>query len=473
MADSDGNEAEIATWLDRHLLEALEAAIFGDKAPTFDELQGMYFDEYQRRSTGPLLYLYERDKEEFKINFGNHVEQRREERPHEHIQRLVHHIVRARKKIPCLVFDNADHFNIEFQERVFQYARSIYEKELCLVIMPITDRTSWQLSREGALRSFENESLFLPTPPPQVVLKKRIDFLEQKLADEKREPGRGYFIGRGIHLSIDDLTAFTGTLQTIFLRTGNTANWIGDLSNRDIRRCLDLAKAVVTSPHLEIQELLNAYIANSNLHVPSYKIKRALLKGKYDTYPVGIHTFVRNIYSLDDELETSPLLGIRLLQLLKDAQESDPKNPFITLDQTIQYFQAMMVDSGVTLGWLSEMLEAGLCLSYDPTVTTISNAGRIELSPAGLQHLRWGISDIDYVQIMLEVTPLVDREVFGRLTNFGKQPLRDVWRDELECFLDYLIAEDNKFCKVPDKHEAYTVQRQIASKLKRHVLRSA
>ena len=156
--------------------------------------------------------------------------------------------MRVRRKLPCIVFDNADHFTIEFQERVFQYARSIYEKQLCLIIMPITDRTSWHLSREGALRSFESASLFLPIPSPRKILERRIEFLGLKLADERRESGRGYFVGRGIHLSLEDLTAFTAALQSVFLRTGSVARWIGHLANRDIRRCLELAKDVVTSP---------------------------------------------------------------------------------------------------------------------------------------------------------------------------------------------------------------------------------
>ena len=466
LADSEGNESLIATWLDRYLLEALERAIFQSGPPTFEELQGMFFDEYVRWSEGSLRHLYERDKEEFKIRFGTHIEERREDRPHEYIQRLVAQVVRSRKKIPCIVFDNADHFTIEFQERVFQYARSIYESELCLIIMPITDRTSWQLSREGALRSFESESLFLPTPSPQVVLQKRIEYLDVKLLEEKRLPGRGYFLGRGISLSIDDLTNFTAALQAIFLRTGEPSYWIGNFANRDIRRCLDIAKFLVTSPHLEVHELLKTYLADSSIFLPTYKVKRALIKGCYDIYADEIHTFIRNIYALDDELETSPLLGLRILRLLRDTQKSDADNPFVSLDQILDYFRAMLVDATVTTSWLSRLLESALCLSYDPTVTDIDNAGRLQISPAGFQHLRWGSGDADYAQIMLEVTPLRDSAVYDRLTRLRKRPVREVWQEELETFADYLISEDEKYCSVPD-HEAFANQIRVASRLRR------
>ena len=468
LADSEGAENSVATWLDRRLLDTLEYALFGAVGPSFDELQGMFFDEYQRRSRGTLRHLYERDKEGFKIDFGQFIERRREERPHEYIQRLVRHVVRSRKQIPCIVFDNADHFTIEFQERVFQYARSIYESELCLIIMPITDRTSWQLSSEGALRSFENESLFLPTPLPKTVLAKRIEFLEEKLADEKRESGRGYFFGRGISLSIENLTAFAAALQAVFLKTGTVSTWIGNLANNDIRRCLEIAKNIVASPHLEVHELLKAYFGSSDIHVPRYKVRRALFRGQYDIHPVGVSSFVRNVYALDDEIETTPLLGLRLLQLLRDAQESDTSDPFVTFDQIVEYCRAMMIDTNATRSWLGRMLEAGLCLSYDPTLTTVDAAGKLELSPAGDQHLYWGTRDHDYVQAMLEVTPLADRTVFNQLTNLAARPHGEVWQEEIRCFVDYLIAEDAKFCRVQD-HDAYLTQKQLVIDLRRMV----
>lgn len=467
LADSEGDEAYVATWLDHHLLEKLEYAIFGEEGPSFDELQGIFFDEYQRRSKGTLKHLYDSDKEAFKIDFGEFIEKRREERPHEYIQRLVRHVVRSRKKIPCIIFDNADHFTIEFQERVFQYARSVYESALCLVIMPITDRTSWQLSSEGALRSFENESLFLPTPLPKRVLARRIEFLEERLAGEKGESGRGYFFGRGINLSIENLTAFAAALQEVFLR-GRVSTWIGNLANNDIRRCLEIAKNVVSSPHLEVHELLKAYYGGSDVHVPRYKVKRSLFRGNYDIHPIGVSSFVRNVYTLDDEIETTPLLGLRLLQLFRDAEKSDTGDPFLSFGHIVDYCRAMMIETNATTSWLSRMLEAGLCLSYDPTVTTVDAAGKMELSPAGYQHLAWGTRERDYAQAMLEVTPIADRSAFDQLASLENQPNSEVWQKKIECFVDYLIAEDAKFCQVPD-HDAYLAQKRLTTELRRMV----
>ncbi|MBX3133016.1 MAG: AAA family ATPase [Gemmatimonadaceae bacterium] len=465
LADSDGNDSEVSEWLNRRLLSALEQAVFGEKGPSFDELKGMFFDEYKRRSEGTLKYLYESDKVSFQIDFGRMIEERRETRPHEYIKRLLQHIVNVRRMLPCLVFDNADHFTIEFQERVFQYARSLYESELSLVVMPITDRTSWQLSREGALRSFENESLFLPTPLPMVVLKKRIEFLESRLHEEKREPGRGYFIGRGISLSLDNLTAFTAALQGIFLKSGDVAYWIGNLANNDVRRCLELAKYLVSSPRLEVAELLKTYIAGSSIVLPAWRVKKALVNGRYDIFSSTENTFVRNVFALDEDLEHSPLLGLRLLQVLRDTSKHDPTDPFMPVEHVIDYFRAMHVEPRATTRILGKMLEYGLCGSYDPTITEIAKAKRVELTPAGFQHLRWGTRDQAYISEMLLVTPIASSEAHASLAALQRQSRKVAWAPMGREFVRYVCSEDEKYCRVP-AHPAYDNQSQLVAQLR-------
>lgn len=469
LADSGGSEKTIIEWLDVMLAVALERVIFDDGIASYEDLQGLYFDEYQRWMRGSQKYLYERDRQQFKEKFGDFVEQQRKDDRHDYIKRLVRDISLNRKKIPCIIFDNADHFTIEFQERVFQYARSIYENALCLVIMPITDRTSWQLSREGALRSFENESLFLPTPSNRVVLKKRIEFLEDRLSHEKPEEVKRYFVGRGITLSLENLTAFTAALQTIFIATGKVARWIGNLANNDIRRCLEIAKTLVTSPHLEVEALISSYVGQSSVHIPPFKVLKALIKGNYDIYPYGMHPYVRNAYAPIENLPGSPLTGLRILRMLLDARSSNGADPFVNIEQTLSYFAAIGIEASVTIAWLKPLLEFGLCQSYDPTLTDISDVRKIQISPAGVQHLLWATSDTDYMQAMLEVTPILDEAWYTQLSSL-RDSSKPSWFDELSTFIDYLLAEDGKFCSISD-HPSLASQRGLSNHLQSVVSR--
>lgn len=465
MADSTGDSSTIIDWLDQHLLESLEEAIYGDDPPAFEELEGMFFDEYRRLSRGPWNRLYETDKIQFQIKFGEAIEDKRQNRPNEYINGLVRHVVSSRKKIPVIIFDNADHFDIAFQEKVYQYARSIYENAVCLIILPITDRTSWQLSKHGALQSFDHEALFLPTPPTEEIIRKRIDFLQNRAQDTDRlRPEDRYFVKRGISLSVKDLTAFTQSLQRVFLETDNVSRWIGALANSDVRRSLRLARQFVTSGHLAVEDLLKAYLAGEAGMVARHKAMNAILRANYDIYPVEQHEFVQNLFGMIDS-ESSPLTGLSILQLLEDTPLEEGIGRLISVNQIIHYSEGLNFDGRAVYSWLDALLKAGLCYDYDPTVTDVTNANRIEITSAGEQHLHWARTDFEYLSTMADVTPLREREVFESMRSAISYQ-GGGWREKTREFVDYLLDEDALYSVIPE-HAAYEGQRRLRDQLRR------
>jgi len=478
VGDSDGDEKAIVRWLNHALLKSAEEAIFDQGGPTWDEIVGgIFFDEYQRWSTGAMSHLYEHDKTTFKIKFGEHAELIRQERPQEYIKRLLGNVVRSRKRVPCLILDNADHFSIEFQERVFQYVRAIYENELCLVVMPITDKTSWQLSQQGALQSFESESLYLPTPPAKVILERRVRFLVNKLSSLTEKQSEDYFLGRGIRVDIKNLAAFAAALQRIFVETGTVSKWISGFANHDVRRVLELSRDIVASPHIKLDQIFTAYIVGSSVPISEDEIKEAIIKTKYDIYPVSRHKFIQNVFALHTEIPTTPLLGVRLLQLLRDAQFSDVegKRTFVSIEQIYEYFNGMGCERRAVSCWLDAMLKTGLCWNYDPTINDLPNATRVELTPSGTEHLFWGTSGIKYVEAMAIVTAMSDEGAFDEAKRVSTGRSRYSTQQIIHKFVDYLISEDALYCSIP-KHDAYKgqalLERRFAS-LKRRVFRSA
>lgn len=462
---SDGAPDGAVQWLNRELLKICEEAVYSDEGPNWDETIGaMFFDEYQRWSRGSMRHLYESDKGQFKIEFGRHIEQLRKDDPREYIKRLLRHIVRSRKRVPCLVFDNTDHHNIRFQEAVFQYARSIYESELCVVITPITDTTSWQLSRQGALQSFESEVLYLPVPPPHRVIERRIAYITKKLSDENHEKIRDYFFGRNIRLDIKSISAFASSLSRIFVETKRTSEWLGGLVNYDIRRLLELTRDVIASPHLPLEELLKAHLTGSSISIQEWRTKSAIIKRRYDIYPEGEHHFVQNIYQFNEQTPTSPLLAVRTLQYLRDVQPVDGRErAFASIEAVVDHLAALGFEQRPVSNCVQWLLEKGLVLEFDPTVMTVQDARRIELSPAGKVHLIWGTADEDYVKAMKDVTPIRDRQVYDSLAYF-LQNASATWAKALATFIDYLIGEDSYWCRVP-AHSVFDGQRAVTRRL--------
>ncbi|WP_442483360.1 AAA family ATPase [Aeoliella sp. SH292] len=467
-----GGTVAITKWLDEHFLEAAEQATFPNGPPTYDQIQGMFWGEYQRWMLGHAQHLYETDKTRFKIDFGRHIESIRHDRPHEYIKHILFWIVKGLGKVPCLVFDNADHFNVPFQEEVFNYAYSLYQEALCLVILPITDTTSWQLSKQGPIQSFYTDSFFLPTPPTDLILRRRIEFIERRIAEEqasagkKPEVGKGYFFSRGIPLEIENIRGFAACLQTVFLNTGQVAEWIGRLANHDIRRCLQFTRETVASPHIDVAELVAAHVAKTSMTVNSDDVKMAMIRGRYDIYFPTVQSYVQNLYNLVPEYETTPLLPLRILQFMESAYAGNEENDgrYVLIDEVVEYFQALDIDSRVSMACLDGMLTRGLCVSYDPTSQGIKDTVKVEIAPNGRQHLAWGQRDWVYIESMAEITPMYDPEACDRIRASVSDGAAHLRRLAIATFVQYLIQEDSHFCVIP-KHHSYQDQERLLTTL--------
>lgn len=462
LANYKGSESDVIQWLDHTLLEECETTLYNG-APTSDEIQGIFYGEYTRLKRAKKV-LYETDKNQFKIEFSNHIEARRETRPTEYIQKLIGNIVKSRRKIPCIIFDNTDHFSIEIQDKVFQYGRSIYENEICLVIVPITDKTSWQLSKQGAIKSYENEVMFLPTPPPRKIIEKRIEYLDQKIISEKKDRGN-YFLNRGIQLTLEDIEGLARFLQLIFLQDEQTSKWIGSFSNYDIRTTLELTKDLISSPHISLDEYLKLYVEkdlaaqDKEYSIKPYRIKNALIKRNYYSYPVNHHPFIQNLYYATGNVNTTPLLSVRILQVLMDRKSDRGANDtFLPVNQILDYFNAMRIERSIVNKHLQFLLAKGLINSYDPSITDIDYSKSVEITPSGTTHYYWTLNDLDYIHSMLEVTPITDKHFYNMVDiNYYK------FTNKLELltnFLDYLEGEDALYCKVPE-HLSYKGQNVI------------
>lgn len=193
VALATGNLDRLQEWLTDSLIATAENELYAGRSPSFDELLGIFFDHYQRWSTGEYKHLYDIDIDAFKIKFGEHIANRRRDKPEEYLNSVLKRAIRQRTIIPCIVFDNADNFPVDVQDAVFQYAYSLFRAvPLSVIVVPITDRTIWRLSKAGALQSYSAKTLYLPIPSTKNVLEKRVQFIRRKL-DEGAEKSGQYF----------------------------------------------------------------------------------------------------------------------------------------------------------------------------------------------------------------------------------------------------------------------------------------
>ena len=113
---------------------------------------------------------------------------------------------------------------------------------------------------------------------------------------------------------------------------------------------------------------------------------------------------------------------------------------------------------------IDALLKTGLCFSYDPTNLDVSTVKKIQLSPSGLLHFLWGTWDETYIGSMLQVTPISDEEIHGKLMALIKDTNPKKWDQSVALFLNYLIKGDNLYSKELD-HPAYKGQKKLIGAL--------
>ena len=303
------------------------------------------------------------------------------------------------------------------------------------------------------------KSFFLPTPPTGEVIRKRVSFIESRVEMERTRPEDRYFVDRGIYLKLDDIAAFARGLQRIFIESRDVSRWMGDLANHDVRRTLNLIKAFIGSPHIRMADLVAAYASGSGsaIEPPRWLTERAIIRLHYDIYPVAQHDFVQNLFALNEDLPTTPLLGVRLLQLLNDITEREHEGAVIDVSEVLGYFNGMNIEDRAVLLWLDSMLKTGLLLNYDPTNLDVSITSKVEISPAGRQHLLWASRSNEYLSAMSQVTPLLSEASYTEMRDNARDSR---WRLRTYTFIEYLLYEDSMYCTVPN-HENYQSQQRV------------
>ncbi|MBU7439672.1 hypothetical protein [Paraburkholderia fungorum] len=86
LAEYSGHPSGVVEWAIRRLRELMEQQVCTNTPPSYDDLQGVFWNEYVRWRDGPKKPLYETNKDQFKIAFGDHMETRREEQPEEYVR---------------------------------------------------------------------------------------------------------------------------------------------------------------------------------------------------------------------------------------------------------------------------------------------------------------------------------------------------------------------------------------------------
>lgn len=451
LGEYHGDPEAIVNWVTLQLRSRLESAVCANEPPSYDDLMGVFFSEYQRWSVGSRKHLYNTNKIQFKDEFGKHIEERRERHPDEYVRLLLDWAARGHKKLPCLIFDNTDQFPAQIQDRVYQMAHSYESAASVFNVVPITDRTVWRLSNAGALQSYSARSFYLPVPDAKEIISRRVEFLKLKVQAEP-VAAKSYFSRRGFQVEVNDLAMLAEAVGKIFVEDDYVSGFIGRLGNFDIRRMLKIAERIFLSPELKIDEVIKSKFGGKSVTADPFRTQRALIKGEYDRFTEADNEYISNLFQTNPERPEPPLLSYYLLWLLRQKRHSvrkgddDIEKQHWPVLELCQLFEGCGVAEEFVLGALNRLYDRRLIEALDPNASEVSDADKVSIKESGLAHLELMLNSEVYVEQMGVVTGL--NELFARDSirdNFRNGRLPEV-RDT---FIRYILKIDNGRLEIP------------------------
>ena len=473
--DATGREETVLQWLTENIITSLEGQIYQDGAPTWDQLQGLYFSEYMRRSKGVDAHLYKSDKDRFKEKFSTYLDHNVENDREGYLKRILADAVQNRKKLPIILIDNTDEFSMEYKKIIFQFAQSLRRHaNHCLLIFPVTDKSAWSFSKTDIFGIYQSRSFFLPTPAPKEVFRRRIGFLKQRLSENvSEEKRRSYFSSRGIKISIGDLNRFAQVLENVFVEQDYTSSLIGELTNYNIRRTLLLSKRVITSAIFNINDLISSFIINETIATDYSKFMNALIKGDHEVYKRGDSHEIFPIFQVDQEIRQSPLMALRILAFLDSLYKSGKSIDMqhCNVQSILNYFEAVgCMEFSVDKALIS-LLDAGLIEPYDASVRDLSPGQRLAISFSGRAHLRLAPNNNIFLEQMALTTAIVNEDIAHQIRDiyFSSASFDEKMNSIRKMFVSYLFEEDKKYMLIPHELEQYKCQLNLSTRLEHFI----
>ncbi len=472
LLDASGQEANVLGWLTERLITNIEREVYEEGAPSYQELVGLYYADYERRRRGVDAHLYSKSKEEFKIKFGDFLDRKVESDREGYLNRLLHDVVKNRKLLPIIVIDNTDEFPLSYKEKLFQFVQSLQRgAKHCLVIFPVTDKSAWSFSKTDIFAIYQSRSFFLPTPSPREVFRKRIQFLNTRILDEKSGKARKaqYFLSKGICISIQDLEHFAKVLESVFVDHDFTSKTIGELTNYNIRRSLVLSQRVITSSVIKIDDLIKAYVGG-NMPTANFNVfLDALMKGNYAAFKKGDNPEIYPVFQVDSEVRQSPLLKLRILALLSAARGAgrSVEERHVPVQSIVDYFDALGCPEVAIERALLSLLEGGLIEPFDISELKLTNEQRLAISYRGVAHLRLASSNSVFFYQMAITTPISSEERADLIRSaYDRTGLFTERTQEIRgLFLEFLLDEDRRHLQIDSVGDQYLCQRKLLNDL--------
>ena len=385
---------------------------------SYSALKQAYHAEYEQLKLGRLAPLYEKDPEEFELEFARNLE-KFELNVDDHFTRLIRVAARQLKRRPFLVFDNADQFSDATQDQVYLLAQKFSKEISCSSVISLREESYWKNKEHGTLSAFHAVSYHVQPPRLNQVISKRFKYGQKLLSEIDRD-----FVDSNENLITKEEMA--GVLdricQTILARNSRHLRLLEHLSPHEIRRPLEFISRFLVSGHTNMDSLLKSYRRETSLEIGFHEFLKAIALGDTETYQESRSDII-NIFNVDGRSDASNLVRMTVIgRLLKAKFATTPVGEgFLSVTELVGDCEIMGVSPDTTRSVLALLNSKRIAETEAQDRKSMKSASFVRATAAAHYYMNELIYDFSYLDIVLPDTAIGNVKYYDKIKDINDQ----------------------------------------------------
>ena len=414
---SDTGES-LLEWVVKELWLSLKTDYEALDLGNYAALKQAYHAEYEQLKRGRLTPLYAKSPEEFELAFANELATF-EKIPDEHLVKLLRVAARQTGRRPFLVFDNADQFSEETQDRVFRLAQKFAKDIGCASVIALREESYWKNKDHGTLSAFHAISYQVQVPRLRPIISKRLRFAIKLLADSDKD----FVDSDGRLVTAAELQGVFENLTNMLL--GSDERYIElleHLSPFEIRRPLEFLSRFLVSGHTNMDSLLRTQRGGRRVTIGFHEFFTSILLGDREVYSETSSDIV-NVFAVDGRADASNLNRIAVLgRVLKDKVRATPIGVgFLEVQELIEELERIGISHDTVRSILALLNTKRLIETEAQVRDSVGAATFIRATAAAQYYLKTLIFDFAYLDAVVIDTAIGEVDVYERLRALTEQ----------------------------------------------------
>ena len=374
-----------------------------------------------RRS--PAGKAFENNETEFRREELTFIQSQISDR-HNFLKKVFAHIRGSRQFSIAIFLDNLDRRTPEIQEAAYLKASAMARDWAAVVFVCLRPATFYRSKAFGVMDSVAPKVLTVSSPSAEPVIVKRLRFAAKYA---KGEPLQREAADRGsarvplssrISMDLPKVAMFLETLANSFRRRHALVDLFEATSNGNTRELLAYIHSLLTSRHLDTQEIIEAIELDEHYSVPPHHALRAILFSDFNHYDPSRSAFL-NLFDLQHSNPAEHFTRWTVIVYLMTVPDEHPTYRFALVADLVDHLQQCGYSSQHAL-WTLQYLFTRKCLeSRDPVENWSDEVKAVRLTALGRYHIAVLAKEFAYVDAVTVDTPIIDEHARGRVGDVG------------------------------------------------------